>query len=490
MPSTLTIEFRASMASKKTLNAGNLEALGAERLAALLMEVSQGNAAIKRRLRLELVGEDSPAELAKEVRKRLATIARSRSFVDWQNRKALVDDLEAQRRAILQKVAKCSPSEALELMWQFLNLARSVFERSDDSSGTISGVFHAAVVDLGNVAQAARPDPKQLADQVFGALVQNDYGQYDDLIHVLQPALEPVGLEHLKQRMIALSAEPGRKSAAKERQVIGWSSRGPIYADEIAERSRVSTVRLALQDIADAQGDVDAYIAQYEPEVRKVPKIAAEIAKWLLAAGRADEAWRTIEATEQRHRDWPDFEWEDARIEVLEALGHGDEAQAARWSCFERSLSARHLRDYLKRLPDFDDFEAEQRALDYAERYGSLLTAISFLLSWPALDRAARLVTERATDLDGDHYEILTPAAEALAGKLPLAATLLFRAMIDFALTQSRSSRYGHAARHLGDCAGLASAISNYGPFETHDAYVARLRHEHGRKTGFWSAVT
>ena len=66
------------MTSKKTLNATNLEALGAERLAALLMEVSQGNAAIKRRLRLELVGTESPAELGKEIRKRLAAIARSR----------------------------------------------------------------------------------------------------------------------------------------------------------------------------------------------------------------------------------------------------------------------------------------------------------------------------------------------------------------------------------------------------------------------------
>jgi predicted nucleotidyltransferase len=477
------------MASKKTLNAANLEALGAERLAALLIEVSQGNAAIKRRLRLELVGEQSPAELAKEVRKRLATIARSRSFVDWQSRKGLVDDLEVQRRAIVQQVAKRSPSEALELLWQFLDLARSVFERTDDSSGTISGVFHAAVADLGDIAQAAKPDPKQLGDQVSRALVQNDYGQYDNLVPVLQLALGPAGLEHLKQRMIALSTEPVRKPAAKERQVIGWASTGPIYADEIAERSRDSTVRLALQDIADAQGDVDAYIAQYEPEVRKVPKIAAEIAKRLLAAGRAAEASQTIEATEHRERGWPDFEWEDARIEVLEAIGRSDEAQAARWSCFERSLSARHLRDYLKRLPDFDGFEAEQQALDYAERYGSLLTAVSFLVSWPALDRAARLVTERAKELDGDHYEILTPAADALAGKYPVAATLLLRAMIDFALTQSRSSRYGHAARHLRDCAGLASAISGYGSFETHDAYVSRLRRDHGRKTAFWNMV-
>ena len=36
------------MASKTTLNAKNLEALGAERLAQLLIEVSTGNAAAKR----------------------------------------------------------------------------------------------------------------------------------------------------------------------------------------------------------------------------------------------------------------------------------------------------------------------------------------------------------------------------------------------------------------------------------------------------------
>ncbi|MDF0602231.1 hypothetical protein P1J78_15935 [Psychromarinibacter sp. C21-152] len=40
------------MASKKTLNAKNLETLGAPRLAELLMEISNGNAAAKHRLRL------------------------------------------------------------------------------------------------------------------------------------------------------------------------------------------------------------------------------------------------------------------------------------------------------------------------------------------------------------------------------------------------------------------------------------------------------
>ena len=478
------------MASTKTLNASNLEALGAARLAGLLMEISDGNAAAKRRLRMELAVAQSPAELVKEIRKRLATIARSRSFVDWQNQKALVDDLEAQRRAIVDHVAKSMPADGLDLIWRFLDLAGPVLGRCDDSNGTIGGIFQTAVGDLGEIAGSTRTDPKPLGDQVFNALTRNDYGQFDHLIQALKPALGQVGLEHLKQRMIALSAESVRRPAMKERQVIGWGSGGEIYADDIKERSRVSTVRLALQEIADAQGDVDAFVAQYDQRTRKVPKIAAEITERLLTAGRAEEAWRTIEAAEHRQGGWPDFDWEDARINVLEALARGDEAQAARWSCFERSLSGRHLRDYLKRLPDFDDFDVKERAFDCAERFDSLLQAVSFLVSWPALDRAARVVTQRLKELDGNHYEILTPAVDSLAGKYPLAATLMLRAMIDFTLTQARSSRYGHAARQLRTCGSLAPAIPDFGGLETHDAYVSRLRVGHGRKTAFWSLIS
>ena len=188
--------------------------------------------------------------------------------------------------------------------------------------------------------------------------------------------------------------------------------------------------------------------------------------------------------------DWPDFEWEDARIDVLEALGRTDDAQTARWGCFERALSSTHLRAYLKRLPDFDDVEAEKKALDYAQRSGNLLQALSFLVSWPAPDRAANLVLQRFDELDGDHNEILAPVAEVLAGTHPLAATLALRSMIDFSLSNSRSSRYRHAARHLLDCSSPSSAIKDYGQFEPHDAYEAKLRREHGRKSSFWSLIT
>jgi hypothetical protein len=54
-----------------------------------------------------------------------------------------------------------------------------------------------------------------------------------------------------------------------------------------------------------------------------VPKIAAEIARRLLAAGRIDEAWCVIEAAEHKRGSWPDFEWEDARILKPWARGRG-----------------------------------------------------------------------------------------------------------------------------------------------------------------------
>ena len=183
--------------------------------------------------------------------------------------------LDHQARAIVDNLAKADPKEALDLLWRFMTLAASVFERCDDGSGTVIGIFHQACGDIGDVAVTAKLDPASLADQAFQALIANHYGQYDKLIQVLAPALGQTGLEHLKQRMIELSNRPVKKSPENDRAKTGWASSGAIYADEMAERSRVSTVRLALQEIADALGDVDAFIEQYEKATRTMPRIAA-----------------------------------------------------------------------------------------------------------------------------------------------------------------------------------------------------------------------
>lgn len=475
------------MASKTTLNAKNLETLGAARLADLLIEISTGSALAKRRLRLELAGAQSPKEAGREVAKRLTSIARARSFVNWKNRKALATDLKSQLRAIKEQIAPADPAEALTLAWRFMQVATPIFERCDDSSGIVIDVFHDACALLGEIAVAAGTAPEALADVAVEALRDNDYGQYDGLIAILTPALGAEGLGHLKQQIELLAGTPVSVPPKGEWEAVGYSSGGTTYAHQMEERSRQSLVGMALKNIADAMGDVDAFIAQYDPAARKVPKISAEIAARLLGAGRAQDALGFIERAEVTGGRWIPHEWQDVRLAVLEDLGRGEEAQAFRWTCFEHDLSVDHLRTYLKRLPDFDDIEAEERAMKHAMTYPSLLAALQFFLAWPVIACAADLLVQRHTEIDGDRYECLAPAAETLSQRYPLAATLALRSMVDYTLTKARSKRYGYAAEHLSTCADLARSIEDFGALETHDAYLARLKTQHGRKFGFWS---
>ena len=477
------------MAPKKTLNANNLETLGAPRLAELLIEIRTGSAASKRRLRLELAGSQGSKEVASEIRKRLGSISRARTFINWRKVKSLRKDLETQRMAIVDTLAAEDPAEAFEVIWQFLALADSVFSRSDDGSGALIESFHQACMDAGVIAKLADLNTDVLASKIFSALQDNGYGQYDQLITAMVPALGEEGLGQLRALFVKWSEEPQERSAEQDRQIKGWSSKGPVYEDEIYGNHRDLTIRIALQEIADALGDVDAYISQQPKATRKVPMIAADIANRLLTAGRPEEALTALDEVDRSDRSDIPFDWQLARLQTLEALARSEEAQAYRWMCFERSLNDQHLRDFLRRLPDFDDMEAEERAFNYAQAFPDANRALAFFLLWPNLKEAAKLVTARQAELDGDLYELMTPAAEALQMKYPLAATILLRSMIDFTLDRARSSRYKHAARHLAECLALALHIDDFGNGKSHDAYSAGLKYRHGKKHGFWKHI-
>jgi hypothetical protein len=55
-----------------------------------------------------------------------------------------------------------------------------------------------------------------------------------------------------------------------------------------------------------------------------------------------------------------------------DALQRVDEAQALRLAFLQAQLSPFHLRAYLDRLSDFDDVEAEDRALDVVAGHSNI----------------------------------------------------------------------------------------------------------------------
>ncbi|MDE2976203.1 MAG: hypothetical protein OXU63_01640 [Acidobacteriota bacterium] len=484
------------MATRNQIDVSALESLGARRLAELLQATTAHDAVAKNWLRLEIAAAEGPKAAASEIRKRLTAIGRAKKWVPRSQAAILAEDLEFQREAIQGHVAERDASLALELLWRFMALAERVFDRCDDSDGLVGDVFRSGLLDLGRAAAEARPDPVKLADRTFKALWRNGFGQYDGLIGHLASGLSESGLEHLRLKVLAFrdGGAAAAQGEARDNVVAGPWVESRERRDEFDELPVLLEYAIprALKDIADAQGDVDAFMDQYGERERRIPAFAAEIGIRLLDANRPEEALQVLDdAGAEREDAHPGLyrEWRDVRIEVLERLGRGQEAQVARWAIFEQELDQDYLRAHLERLDDSETDEAAERALDHAAGYADVHAALRFLLDWPDLPRAADLVVQRASELHGDFYRLLNAAATSLEAEHPLAATLALRAMIDFTLGSARSTRYRHAARQLLACASLAETIDDYRDFDDHDTYFQEIREHDARKKKFWATL-
>jgi len=409
----------------RALSAGTLEGLGARRLAELLMDAAQADPALARSLRLALAGTDG--------RGRLAAVAQMRLL---------------------------------------LSLGKGVFERSGDGSGILGEVFRQAGAELGRLwALLPARDPVALAGEVLALLDADGYGVTGRLLEAAGPALGPDGRADLRRRL-------------QERLAALPPPRGRDDFDGSHGRGVLS---FWLGELADLEEDVDAFIAAAEAGGR-VENLAGDIAARLISHGRAAEALAWLDRALGRH-EGDEFVLADLRIAALDAFGRKADAQALRWAAFERWLGAAHLRPYLRGLPDFDDVEAEDRATAHALAHPDRNLALSFLVGWPNLEAANRLVRGHGYDLDGRDYGRLRPAAEALAERYPAAATQLHRALAEDVLQRASSRQYQYAARDVRSCEGLAPVLPNEAGLETHDTFMARLRQEHPRKTGFWSLL-
>ena len=464
------------MASRSKLTLEALTKLGARKLAELLLSEAHRNRQLKQTLNMEISAKEGPEALHASLRKRLITLANSSSMLSYERGRELIAELEGLRTTIAETVGSKHPKLALDLLWQFLDLHPLIIERVDDSNGRVGDVFRTACKDLGPLAEAARVEPQELAATTFAKVTNNGYGIYDGLIVSLNEPLGKKGRANLRALLLR-----------RRQEYLSAEKRAAIDAGRFDYT--LSGLSLALRDIADCEGDADAFIDTYRGRDLSNPRFVSEIAVRLLRAGRAEEALSYLDRATPSAENFGQAEWRNARIATLDALQRADEAQDLRIAVFEAQLSPTHLRAYLKRLPDFEDVEAEAQALDFVSRHSDVHSALGFLVQWPAHERAAQFILSRIKEIDGDRYELLDPAASRLEGKYPLGAVLLRRALIEFTLQKARATRYKHAARYVCEIDSLNAQIKDYAGYETHDEFMTRLQRSHPRKTGFWSLL-
>lgn len=202
----------------------------------------------------------------------------------------------------------------MSLMWRFLDVSEPCLNRCDDSSGVIGGIFRDAVDWLGDIADNHPSLPDTFVDDVFERLQTNEYGSYDGLLTTVYPAIDSECAAHLKQRL------------------MDWHEAAKRGADP--RQMGATAAILALQSLADAEGDVDLFIETHDEKSLRNPAFVARIAMRLVAAGRAQEAISYLDGAK------PDgyfgfTEWSDARIAALAASGDGASAQDLRWQMFQ-----------------------------------------------------------------------------------------------------------------------------------------------------------
>ena len=334
-------------------------------------------------------------------------------------------------------------------------------------NGTLVALFVETLPMLAELATAAKPMPGVLAGQIRDCLLLGGSGTYQGLIILMAPMLGKEGLARLSE-LFAASLDDKAATGTRD--------------------DHKSLCQAALRDIADAQSDVDAFVATFAPSLRQTCDVSSQIGQRLLKASRAGEGLVYLDASAADAVKGHAL-WESVRADTLEALGQKQEAQAFRLACFERILNADLLDAYIKRLPDFDDEEALDKALLYAQDFPDLAKALSFLIAWPALSHASARIINDARKLDGNDYEWLTEIAQTLDDKHPLAATLARRAMIHFALTKAKTKRYKYVARHIRECAASAAHIRDWHGHDDHRNWLAPLIDAHPRKFGVWDLV-
>ncbi|MDP1632063.1 MAG: hypothetical protein Q8L66_11660 [Caulobacter sp.] len=445
-------------ASARRLTAANLEALGAESLSALLLELADSQPALKRRLRMELSARVGAEALAEEIDKRLTMIAGSKAKVSWRKRPEFILDLTVLRRMIAGRLADLDAAIAMRRLWTFLDLADGLSLRVKDPKGELDQVFVAAAQDMAELAPRA-PADIALAGEVADMLFTGSAAWSERLGPALSGFGQAFGAAVLAELNSRIKARPAFKPSAR-----------------------------VMRAVADAAGDVDAFVETVPATLLRDPGTAAAVGRRLLAAGRPDEARATLLTADPRNRargldgrpDPAAEPWYAVWIETLEQAGDLAAAHEERWATFERTLSAAQLRRFLKVLPDFDDVEAMDRAFGVAARFTSFGDGLAFLMDWPALPEAAAMILARRDEAAGEAGDLAEWAAR-LDARYPAAALVLLRTAISTLWSDPRTR---DEAEPLADEAeALARRIGDLDGLESHEAFALRLT---ARRSGSW----
>jgi hypothetical protein len=358
------------------------------------------------------------------------------------------------------------PLTCWKLTDKLLRGDQKIFNRVDDSNGSVGGVFsELCLLWLRSAALLGKSQAHWL-ELVRDIHDHDDYGARNDF---LENANRLLNDETLKTWYDQLLSEP-RQS--------GSDSRAGLHCI------------VTLHQLSRAMKDPERY---YRAELHFYPQPnnlqIINVAKVFLEFDRPDRAREILEQT-----TWePRFQADADRLmcEVLEALGDSAELLKLRRSIWEQVPNRWNLERYLALYSLEESTSAKILAADRAKIDPNLAQGVGSLLFLGEYSNAEELLILRHAELSGNGYtELLSIVEQIPAGIAPVGTTLIYRARLVDILNRAYSKAYSHGAKYLKTLRKLGEGVEMWPRgVDSPTVFEAELWLKHGRKHSFWKLV-
>ncbi len=436
-----------------------LMGLGVERLADALLELAvQSDAAGDLVERLIA----TPRENIQRFKEKLFSLRRSQHFIGWRASSGFARELEALLQGL--KAGVSDPLTGVELVAAFYETDNGVLGHCDDSSGHVGDVFRYDAKEL-FVDYASRcPDKDKVAATILKLNRKDDYGVRDTLIYCAGECLP----------------EPSIRTMISALQKLADGE-----ADEYEKRHHLMLIESLARQIKDAKLFEQSRIASWE----KLSTAAhIDIARVYLESGDVQTAYSWLGKIPE-DETYQASERDKLLLEIYRRLGDDKKLTELQYRTFRLYRSTETLQELLDVIGnDRRDEVISTEVAQILEKPELRESDAEFLISIGKIDETEEYLLKRAEKLDGDFYSSMLYLAETMeAEKRNLAATLIYRSLLNSILERGYTKAYHHGVRYLKKLDKLAVSIKQWKNFDNHEAYQDLIYQAHGRKRSFWS---
>lgn len=433
--------------------------LGAEALADALLELAANNNAAENMIERLTA---TPPEKIKKFRAKLAGIRRMRSFVGRGESAAFAQEL----RYLLDNLRKGidDPHKGVELTSAFYEADDAIFNHCDDSDGHIGDLFRYDARRLFVLYASRCEDKNRLGEIVLKLNRKDDYGIRDTLIDCAAEYLPEGVMRSMIDRLWDL-----QKQEAEGR------------------RHRLFAIESLARQLKDAPLFEKARRA-WNPDLSIAS--CTDISRAYLESGDAETALSWLERIPTTETYMAN-ERDHLLMEIHEKTGNREKLTETAWRIFYRLRSADTLKALLEVIgSDKKEKVVDDEVLHILQSEMLSYTDAEFLIAVGRMQEAEQYILGRTAQLNGNLYTILLPLAEAFEKNSQIiAASVIYRSLLNSLLSRGLSQYYTHAVRYLKKLDDLSGKVTDWKNVSSHAAYFAELKLSHGRKSAFWAKV-